>query len=94
MNKTDSLKKLELIDEEIAKLKAKALLIKNRASKQKRKDDTRRKILIGAYVLEQIEKGKYSQETTNAAMNGFLSRENDRKLFDLPPLNSLKTSSD
>ena len=81
MNKTDSLKKLEFIDEKIAKLKAQALRIKNRTNKQKRKDDTRRKILIGAYMLEQIEKGKYSQEKLNFAMNGFLSRENDRELF-------------
>ena len=92
MNKTDSLKKLEFIDEKIAKLKAEALLIKSRTNKQKRKDDTRRKILIGAYVLEQIEKGKYSQETINAAMNGFLSRESDRTLFNLSPRDDLKTS--
>ena len=81
MNKTDSLKKLELIDEEIAKLKAKALLIKNRASKQKGKDDTRRKILIGAYMLDQIEKGRYSEEKLNTEMNTFLSRKSDRDLF-------------
>ena len=92
MNKTDSLKKLEFIDEKIAKLKAEALIIKSRTNKQKRKDDTRRKILIGAYVLEQIEKGKYSQETINAAMNGFLSRENDRELFNLSPLDNMKTT--
>ena len=92
MDKTDSLKKLELIDEKIAKLKAEASRIKGRASKQKRKDDTRRKILIGAYMIEQIEKGKYSKEKLSAAMNGFLSRENDRTLFNLSPRGDLKTS--
>ena len=92
MNKTDSLKKLELIDEKIAKLKAEASRIKSRASKQKRKDDTRRKILIGAYMIEQIEKGKYSKEILSAAMNVFLSRESDRTLFNLSPRDDLKTS--
>ena len=86
MDKTDSLKTLELIDEEIAKLKAQALRIKNRTNKQKRKDDTRRKILIGAYMLDQIEKGRYSAEKLNAEMNTFLSRKSDRDLFNISPV--------
>ena len=86
MNKVDSLKKLEVIDEKIAKLKAAALRIKKRLAQKKRKDDTRRKILIGALMMDKIEKGKYTQERLNSAMNTFLSRKSDRELFSLDAL--------
>ena len=52
MNKVDSLKKIEVIDEKIAKLKAESLRMKNRFAQKKRKDDTRRKILIGALMMD------------------------------------------
>lgn len=46
-----------------------------------RKQDTRRKILIGAYTLAQAKKNE-SQETLYQNVLGFLSRESDKKLFE------------
>ena len=51
---------------------------------KKRKDDTRRKILIGAAVLARVENGDTSQEKLNALLDKHLTKAHDRALFDLP----------
>lgn len=48
-----------------------------------RKQDTRRKILLGSYYLEEAKK-KNQWETVKDLMNGYLTRNSDRSLFDLP----------
>ena len=54
-------------------------------SKRKRADDTRRKILIGSIVLSRVESGRWPKEKLIAMLNEHLSREDDRKLFQLDP---------
>ena len=56
-----------------------------------RKRDARRKILVGAYYLEQATKDN-SMGQINTLMDGFLTRNSDRKLFDLPELAEPKTT--
>ena len=61
--------------------------IKNLESKEKaraKKDDTRRKILIGAMVMEQMAKNADAKSKVLASLDGFLTRPLDRKLFDMP----------
>lgn len=53
-------------------------------SKAKRATDTRKKILIGAVILEKIARGELKQEFLLDALDAMLTRENDRALFDLP----------
>lgn len=53
---------------------------------EKRKIDTRRKVLVGAAVLYRVEAGKWPEAELQAMMNAFLVRNDDRQLFDLPPL--------
>ena len=48
---------------------------------QKRKDDTRRKVLVGAAILQKIELNQWPEEKLMNLMDGFLTR--DRKLFRL-----------
>ena len=56
-------------------------------AKEQRKVDTRRKVLVGAAVLHQLETGEWPQERLNALLNGFLTRNYDRALFSgLEPL--------
>ena len=50
-----------------------------------RKQDTRRKILIGSYYIDKAKK-ENSMDTIIAAMDKFLKRETDRVLFNLSPL--------
>jgi hypothetical protein len=53
-------------------------------SQRERRDDTRRKILLGAWVLAQIERGEMSRDSLRTALSQFLTRPDDRQLFGLP----------
>lgn len=79
-NKTDSLTKLL---ERKQRLEQQISNAKSRLKKVDRAADTRRKILIGAYFLEVKFKGKEDELTK--MIEGFLVRDNDRALFNLPP---------
>lgn len=50
---------------------------------RERRDDTRRKILVGALVLTQVERGDYPRERLRKALDSFLTRPGDRALFGL-----------
>ena len=57
------------------------LLIKGR-----RTDDTRRKILAGALVLDMMERDEATKQRFLERLDKYLKRPEDRKLFDLPNL--------
>jgi hypothetical protein len=50
-----------------------------------RKSDTRRKVLAGAAVLEWAKKDSEFSSRLMAELRSFLVREDDRRLFGLPP---------
>jgi hypothetical protein len=66
-------------DELIQARKLQAIMKKDRAS------DTRRKILAGALVLEMMEKDEDTKNRFLARLDKYLTRDDDRELFDLPP---------
>jgi len=85
--------KVESLEQQIAKqeerlkqLKAQkqAVLAREKAKQkeQERKDDTRRKILLGSYLLKKMEH-EANKEKILAEMNEYLTEERDRKLFKL-----------
>lgn len=51
------------------------------AGKRSRKDDTRRKILVGAVVLSLVEKGRIEEATLRRWLDAALVRKDDRGLF-------------
>ena len=51
-----------------------------------RKQDTRRKILIGAYYLDQAQQNPDQWSQLVKIMADYLTRDSDRRLFGLPPL--------
>lgn len=53
-------------------------------SARERKNDTRRKILVGAIVLARVEQGRLPQAELRAWLDEALTRPDDRALFDLP----------
>jgi hypothetical protein len=55
-----------------------------RAAATERKADTRRKVLAGALALEWAAQDGEFAAMLRAKLNGFLVREADRALFDLP----------
>lgn len=80
----DQIKKQQ---DKLNQLKARKQAIEARArtleSKKARAEDTRKKVLIGAAVLAQIENNPEGQERTRLMMDKFLTRDNDRTLFGL-----------
>jgi hypothetical protein len=86
--KTEKLKKLE---EQAAQLKARIASEKAKITNQARKDDTRRKILVGAYFIEQAEQNGTMEELIKK-IDPFLTREKDKALFGLSAKSGSKTS--
>ena len=54
-------------------------------SKKKRHAETRRKILVGAIILAQVERGEFSERELNELLDRWLDRDDDRALFGLAP---------
>jgi hypothetical protein len=51
-----------------------------------RKQDTRRKILVGAYYWDEAQRNPEQQTQLLKIMADYLTRDSDRRLFGLPPL--------
>jgi hypothetical protein len=79
--------KLEEKRIKLEQLKARQQLIENRlhyvAAKQARREDTRRKILIGAVILAKIERKEFDEKKLRAMLDEALTRADDRALFGL-----------
>jgi hypothetical protein len=52
-------------------------------SRRSRKEDTRRKILVGAIMFARVEQGRLSEAELRGWMDEALTRPDDRALFDL-----------
>ena len=85
--------KVESLEQQIAKqeerlkqLKAQKQAVlareKKKLSEQQRKDETRRKILLGSYLLKKME-NEQDKEKILAELNEYLTEDRDRKLFNL-----------
>ncbi|ALV74964.1 hypothetical protein [Acinetobacter johnsonii] len=84
-------KKIEAQLEKLKQLKAQKQAIeareKNKKKEQERKDDTRRKILLGSYLIKKMNANEASKEKILAELNEYLTEDRDRQLFDLPIMN-------
>ena len=77
--------RLETLNKKIEQLEAqKSSVIAKLKAKAKEKD-TRKKILVGSYFLKKAEK-EGSMDELIKKMDNFLTRKNDRLLFNLPDL--------
>ena len=54
-------------------------------SAKKRKQDTRKKILLGAYLISQMRDNPNLERSVMEGLSNFLDKPIDRKLFNLPP---------
>ena len=86
---------IESLDQKIAKqqeklnqLKAQkqAALAREKAKQkvQERKNDTRRKILLGSYLIKKMNDNEVNKEKILAELNEYLKENRDRALFELP----------
>lgn len=74
------------IEQRLAELDAQRATLKARLSKQERANDTRRKVLLGAFVLHRLEgdPDQFSRdlvEWLRRELPGFLTRDGDKELF-------------
>ena len=79
------LSKLEKLKLQQDKLKSRIQKIESLEKHKDRKQDTRRKILIGSYFLDQANIHNTFDDLKNK-MEKFLTRNSDRALFGLPML--------
>ena len=75
--------KLEALLEKERKLKAQIQQAKAAERTLEKKRDTRRKILIGAAVMARVNRGEWPASELKRMMDGFLTRPQERELFDL-----------
>ena len=80
-------KKIEAQLEKLKQLKAQKQAIdareKTKQKEQERKDDTRRKILLGSYLIKKMQ-NEANKEKILADLNEYLTEDRDRQLFNLP----------
>ncbi|TCP77426.1 hypothetical protein C8J31_12422 [Rhizobium sp. PP-CC-2G-626] len=75
------------IEERLAEIEVQRKTLKARLGQQERKDDTRRKVLLGALVLHRLGEdrdGEFSKrlgEWLRRELPGFLTRDADKELF-------------
>ena len=81
------------LEEKQARIKAELQRLNAREQQAERKRDTRRKILLGARVLDRIARGELAEAEVKADMDLFLERDRDRALFELPPRADQSTPS-
>ena len=85
-------KKIEAQLEKLKQFKAKKQAIEARErtkqKEQERKDDTRRKILLGSYLIKKMQSNEANKEKILAELNDYLIEDRDRILFDLPSMNN------
>lgn len=79
--------RIEALESRLQELKHRQQRVEARKRSQQgqraRREDTRRKILVGALVLTQIDRGDYPRERLRKALDAFLTRPIDRALFSL-----------
>ena len=82
-------KKIEAQLEKLKQLKAQKQAIeareKTKQKEQDRKDDTRRKILLGSYLIKKMQ-NEANKEKILAELNEYLTENRDRQLFGLPDI--------
>ncbi len=78
--------KLEQLLKKQEELKAQIRQEKNKLDQQERKLDTRRKILLGALMIDMMKKGELDEKKIMKQLDSFLTKETDRKLFDFSTL--------
>ena len=84
-------KKLDGLKKKQEQLKAQIQNLEAAEKSREKKRDTRRKILVGAYYLDKAITDDRFDEITRL-MDGYLTRQSDRELFDLPQLENKTVS--
>jgi hypothetical protein len=81
--------RIDALEQRLKQLKVKQqqMEVRRRSveSRRARRDDLRRKILVGAVVLAKVEQGGFQDATLRGWLDAALTRADDRALFGLTP---------
>lgn len=87
--------KIESIEERLKQLRTQERELSNRLktidSQKMRKDETRKKIIVGAITLAEMEKDLSLRNIFIEKLHSILVKPSDRALFNLPIIDSSKT---
>jgi hypothetical protein len=75
--------RLQDLLEKRKKLDAQIQAVRSKEVAKKRKEDTRRKILVGAAILEEVAAGGFPEEKLRKILDSQIVRPGDRALFQL-----------
>ena len=79
--------RIQKYEEKLKQLKAQQQALQAREKKklaeQQRSDDTRRKILLGAYMLKKMIESDFEKQKILAELNEYLVEPRDRRLFEI-----------
>ena len=75
--------KLEQLKKKQEQLRLQIQKEQQKESAKKRKEETRRKILLGAMVLERMDRESEYREQVINKLDSYLTKERDRELFEL-----------
>ena len=81
-----AISQLDKLTQKREQLNAQIQAIKTKEAVQKRKEDTKRKILIGGVVLKMLKTGDMPQERLTQILDKHLDKAADRALFDIPEI--------
>jgi len=80
---------IDALEQRLKQLKVKQQRIEARRrsqeSRRTRREELRRKILVGAVVLAKVEQGGFQKATLDEWLDAALTRREDRALFGLTP---------
>jgi hypothetical protein len=90
--------KIKLLEDKLKQEKAKKQKIEARKrtleSKAQRATDTRKKILVGAFMLDKMEKNEETKIKVLGQLDQYLTRTDDRALFNLPAIQTQQTTAE
>jgi hypothetical protein len=89
--------KIKALDDQLQKIKERELQLKaqkalalaqmrTKDAAEKRKNENRMKILLGAYLLKKIESDESAKTQLSKELDSYLTRDDDRALFGLAPI--------
>jgi len=75
--------KLDQLTKRREELNAQIQILKAKENQKKRKEDTKRKILIGGVVMKMLKTGEMPQERLSQLLDKHLEKKADREIFNL-----------
>lgn len=84
--------RLKALEQRQAQIQAQIQAIKAREAGQERKNDTRRKVILGGVVIRLIKDGELREADVRQWLDRLLTAERDRRLFNLSPHSAASTA--